>query len=102
MRAPSRQPLAVLLGLAVGLALPAPAAADDAIGQVTCPGGTRRDARQRGCGSISAYGGWVAWSSYDTTTSAYVLWTKGDGAAAPAPVSASRRSFDIDLGPDRD
>ena len=70
------------------------------LGEVTCPVGGVSDLGSRGCGSVSAYRGWVAWTSYDTSRRAYVLWASSGGVARVLPVNPQPRPFDVDLGPD--
>ena len=49
---------------------------------------------------ISAYGGWTAWSTYDTTTKRYSLTLERDGRVTRAEVPTSDMAFDVSVGPD--
>jgi hypothetical protein len=73
---------------------------ESVLGELTCPATEMPEPRRRGCGSVSAYGGWVAWTSYDPSLKGYVIWAVRDGVARVLPVSPWERPFDVDLGPD--
>lgn len=51
--------------------------------------------------SVSAYNGWIAYSSYDSATARYHLTLKSlvDGTEQRPTVAARRVPFDVDLGP---
>jgi len=50
--------------------------------------------------SVSAYGGVVAWSSFDETSRTYRLRMWSAGLASEVPTPARRVPFDVDVGPD--
>jgi len=50
--------------------------------------------------SISSYGGWAAWSRYDSTHHAYQLMVRNaHGELAPIGIAASPQPFEVSLGP---
>lgn len=50
--------------------------------------------------SVSAYGGWAAWSRLDATTNRYALVLRSpQGTISPAPVAESGSPLDVELGP---
>jgi hypothetical protein len=50
--------------------------------------------------SISAYGGWAAWSRFDAATSQYALALRSPGGTTSlAPVAERGSPFDVELGP---
>jgi hypothetical protein len=81
--------VAILVCVLVAVvSMPASASADDAVADLA------RDT------PISAYGGAIAWSSYDATSKRYALVIRQGDVTAPAPVRAAPRAFDVSLGPD--
>lgn len=48
---------------------------------------------------VSAFGGRLAWSSYDAPSGRYFLMTYADGVASRVPVAPRSVPFDADLGP---
>jgi hypothetical protein len=69
---------------------PSPASADETVTTVTRPT------------MISAYGGRLAWSSFDATRNRYSLMTRApDGTTTAVPVQPRSVPFDVDLGPNR-
>lgn len=48
---------------------------------------------------VAAYGGRLAWSSFDPAIGAYRLMTRFDGQEAIVPVAPREEAFDVDLGP---
>jgi hypothetical protein len=68
--------------------VPSTAAADDRVADLA------RDT------PISAYGGALAWSSYDVASKRYALVIRRGDVTAPAPIAAASRAFDVSLGPD--
>jgi hypothetical protein len=78
-----------LAALALALVPAAPAAADQAVAEI---------GRQS---PVAAYGGWSAWSRYDSATGRYALMVQVPGqVAAPVGLPSSSRPFDVSLGPD--
>ncbi|MGH2967881.1 MAG: hypothetical protein ACRDK0_02275 [Solirubrobacteraceae bacterium] len=75
------------LAMAFSLAAAAPASGDETIAALARPA------------PVSAYGGWVAWSSFDSTRGVYVLMTRFAGVTSEAPVRPRGVPFDVDLGP---
>lgn len=84
----SHLPLLPLLVVLAALLAPASAGADDVVAELA------RDT------PIAAYGGVVAWSSYDAGSGAYRLVIRRRGEVARAPIAGARRAFDVSLGPD--
>jgi hypothetical protein len=81
--------LLCLPALALVLLPAAPAAADQAVVAID---------RQA---PVAAYGGWAAWSRYDSATGRYALMVQAPSQpAAAAKVSSSSKPFDVSLGPD--
>jgi hypothetical protein len=80
-------PIAVALSLV--LATAPPAGADETISTL---------AR---VSSVSAYGGRVAWSSFDPNLNTFVLMTRFGGTTGQVPVRPRTVPFDVDLGPNR-
>jgi len=70
------------------LAAPATAAADEVVADLA------RDT------PVAAYGGALAWSAYDATSDRYALVIRQGNEVALARTAASRRAFDVSLGPD--
>lgn len=68
----------------------APAAADTTIATLARPA------------PVSAYGGRLVWSSFDSMRGVYVLMTRFAGVTSAVPVRPRAVPFDVDLGPDRD
>ena len=82
--------MAAALCLVVGILAAAPVArADTVIGTVAAPT------------PVSAYGGRLAWSSFDPATKRYALLTQFGGTTTPVPVATRGVPFDVDLGPDQ-
>ena len=50
--------------------------------------------------AVSAYGGWLAWSSFDPASGEYRLMARGAGGPSVVPVASRQAPFDVDLGPD--
>lgn len=82
-----RSPLAVLAILAALLA-PAAASADSVVTELA------KDT------PIAAYGGMLAWSSYDAASGRYALVIRRGGVTAAARARSAPRAFDVSLGPD--
>ena len=59
----------------------------------------RRQAKLDRSSPIAAYGGRLAWSSYDAATKRYTLVTRAGGVTAPVPIAPRPVPFDVDLGP---
>lgn len=76
------------LALAALLVPAAGASADDVV--ATLPRDT----------PIAAYGGTVAWSDFDATTSQYRLVIRRGDVDQQAPIAGAPRPFDVSLGPD--
>ncbi len=70
------------------LPVPATAAADERVAEL------ERDT------PISAYGGALAWSTYDPATQRYSLTIRQGDGTAPARAATATHAFDVSLGPD--
>jgi hypothetical protein len=77
----------IILVISLSLVTAPSASGDETIAMVTRPT------------SVSAYGGRVVWSSFDSTRGVYVLMTRFAGTTLPVSVRARSVPFDVDLGP---
>ena len=75
--------------LAAASATPGAARADDTLATLARPA------------PVSAYGGRIAWSSYDAAQQNYALMTRVNGVNSVVPVARRTVPFDVDLGPDQ-
>ena len=85
----SARNLVPALAALAALVVAAPAAADQAIAEI---------GRES---PVAAYGGWQAWSAFDESSGTYALTLRDpNGAVKAAPFAASKKPWDVSLGPD--
>jgi hypothetical protein len=84
---PARKIVPALAALALVPA--APASADQAVAEI---------GRES---PVAAYSGWQAWSAFDESKGTYAMTLRDpSGAVKAAPISASKKPWDMSLGPD--
>jgi hypothetical protein len=84
----TRRSLGASLVVLAAVLAPAPAFADEVVADLA--------ART----PVSAYGGALAWSAYDAPSQRYRLVIRQGAETVAARTAASRRAFDVSLGPD--